>query len=198
MTVTSPSTAPYSSITSATCLCELRNDSSSCTAGIESGTNSASRVSAAQLDARALERHRQQIRGAHDAEHVVEAALADDELRVRVRGQELAQLVVGGIDVDPLDVRPRRHDRGHALIAELEHALDDVLFGGADGAGLGALADQRLDLVFGEVRLGVALDAEHPQHEVGRRRSAARRPDRRSRASNIIGRATHDAIVSGC
>ncbi len=45
VTVTSPSTAPYSSITSAVCLCDWRNDSSSCTAGIESGTNSASLVS---------------------------------------------------------------------------------------------------------------------------------------------------------
>ena len=67
-----------------------------------------------------------------------------------------------GVDVDPFDVGTRRHDRRDALIAELEHALDDVLFGGADRAGLRALADQRLDLVFGEVRLGLALDAEHP------------------------------------
>ena len=87
--------------------------------------------------------------------------MAHHELRVRVRGEELAQLLFGRVDVDPFDVGTRRHDRGDALIAELEDALDDVLFGGADRAGLRALADERLDLVFGEVRLGLALDAEH-------------------------------------
>ncbi len=59
----------------------------------------------------------------------VEPAVAHDELGVRVRGEELAQLFVGGVDVDPFDVGARRHDRRDALIAELEHALHDVLFG---------------------------------------------------------------------
>ncbi len=68
---------------------------------------------------------------------------------------------------------------------------------GADRAGLGALADERLDLVFGQVRLGLALDAEDAQHEVGRRGQHARRPVRRCATARIIGRATHDAIASG-
>ena len=66
------------------------------------------------------------------------------------------------VDVHPLDVDARRHDRRHALIAELKHALDDRLFGRLEHAGLRALADHRADLVFGQADLGVALEAERP------------------------------------
>ena len=103
--------------------------------------------------------------------------MAHHELRVGVRRQELAQLLFAGVDVDPLDVGTRRHDRRHALIAELEHALDDVLFGDADRAGFGALADERLDLVLGEVRFRLALDAKQPEHDVGGR---GQQPDDRA------------------
>ena len=37
---------------------------------------------------------------------------------------------------------------GDTLVAELEHPLDDRLFGGLEHAGLGALADDGADLVF--------------------------------------------------
>ena len=77
-----------------------------------------------------------------------------------VFAQELAQLLAERVHVDPLDVEARRHDRPDALIAHAEHPLHEALFVLFERAALGTLADHGANFVFGEMRLGVALDAE--------------------------------------
>ena len=111
--------------------------------------------------------------------------------------QELAQLLAGGVDVDPLDVEPRRHDRADPLVADAEHALHQALFV-SSSAPLSApwLITARISSsvrcgstwpLMPKTRSTRLVDAGEQGHE--------RPADARQRT--CIGMATHEAMVSG-
>ena len=113
----------------------------------------------------------------HDAERVAEIAAArHDQPRIRTIGdlaRDLARIVV---EVDPVDVRPRRHDRGDRAIRQRKHAVDHLLLDRVDDAGFGALGDREPDLFLGDAVLPPFGNAQERQ-QAGRR--AFEQPDER-------------------
>ena len=105
----------------------------------------------------------------HDAEHVVEAALADHEAAVPALADDPGDRVRPGPDVEPDQLAPGRHDRPHRAVREPQHALDHLLLVAVEDAGTRAFGDQHPHLLLGH-RLGrLELAAEQAQDEPARR-----------------------------
>ena len=109
------------------------------------------------------------------------SAARDDEPRVGAVG-DLAQDQLGVIvEIDPVDVRPRRHDRGDGAIRQRQHAVDHLLLDLIDHAGLGSGGDREFHLLFGDIARAPFGNAEHREQRAGR---VLKQPDERPRNRN--------------
>ncbi len=96
-----------------------------------------------------------QILGVENAQNVVSVALNDRDAGVLCLQQYLADLLIGVLQVEPLDLRPGCHGGIHSTaFVESQHALQHVLFGLFENAQFCALVNEHLDLLGGHVRDG--------------------------------------------
>ena len=103
----------------------------------------------------------------HHAEHLVAVVLIDRKMRVAA-GDDLAPVdLLGVVDVEENDLRPRRHDRGDGQLVEAEHALDHLLFGLVEDARLEALLNQDVHLLVRHGGFAATCEAEGLEQEVG-------------------------------
>ncbi len=90
--------------------------------------------------------------------------------------QYLADLLIGVLQVEPLDLRPGCHEGIHTAFVESQHALQHVLFGLFENAQFCALVNEHLDLLGGHVRNVRWFDAEKLESTFSR---DAQEPDQR-------------------
>lgn len=126
-----------------------------------------------EVERLALERGVEEVLGVEHAAEVIEVLAADGEDVLRVFADD-AQVVAQGVgQVEPEHLGARRHQGVGGLVAHVEDAVDHGLLGFLEGAVLGALLDEVLDLVFGDGVLDVRVDAEQQQDAIGRARQKA-------------------------
>lgn len=107
------------------------------------------------------------------SEQVFEVHYAGDRVEIPVGHRigveqvvfdDLFDLVVRGVDVQPHQFAAVRHDRPYVAVAEVEYAFHDVLFDFLDLAADGSFLDDRFDLVFGDFAFSQRIDSEQAQH----------------------------------
>lgn len=126
-----------------------------------------------EVEGLALERGVEEVFGVEHAAEVVEILAADGEDVLRMFADD-AQVVAQGVgQVEPEHLGARRHQGVGGLVAHVEDAVDHGLLGFLEGAVLGALFDEVLDLVLGDGVLDVRVDAEQQQDAIGRARQKA-------------------------
>ena len=95
---------------------------------------------------------------------------------MRARTDSVEDLRFGTVEIDPLDARPRRHDRSHRAVGEVENALDHVALDGMNYAQSGALRDEIVNIILGQGALEARAHVQQAQEEACR---PAKQPDQR-------------------
>ena len=134
----------------------------------------------------------QQVFGMNDAGDVIQTAAAHGETRIAALFDFCPHLIVGGVGIQPDDLRPRRHQRPRTSIAQAEDGFHHILFRFFENARLGPLLDQRFDFLFGNRRLLNIRFAKNVEHRVGR--YAEQMNDRRGDCRQC----PHGASHGGC
>jgi hypothetical protein len=130
----------------------------------------------ADVEGLAGQQGRQKLPRLNHADHVVGCALAHWKAGVRRFDQQLADRRFVVLGVDPVHVRPGRHEAAHGPVAEAQHARDHAALLLLDHARALGLADEHLDLFFGDGRGIVGLGAEEAEDQGG---GGIQQPDRR-------------------
>ena len=110
----------------------------------------------------------QQILGMHDAQHFVDAALAQQQTGMVARDDVFDGGVVGVVDVDPIDIGARRHDAADGVIGKVQHTFDHVALGLGEDAGLSTFGDHGLHFFFGHLILALAAKSDQGEDALGR------------------------------
>jgi hypothetical protein len=69
-------------------------------------------------------------------------------------------------EIDPVNVRARRHQPAYSAVAKPQHAGDHPVFSALEHAGALCFGNERLDLFLTDRALPVCLLSEQPQHHL--------------------------------
>ena len=117
----------------------------------------------------ALQRRAQQIDQTQHAQDMLESTPAHNDPGMLTFSDLGAYRRVAVLQIDGIDIHPRRHDCADSLIVKAQHVRDDRLLALMKDAGLGALSHQDLDLVVGNRWFTGAACTKQSQQNVARR-----------------------------
>ncbi len=101
--------------------------------------------------------------GPEDAEHIVETAVADGEVRVFRRREAAQVFLIGQARVQIDDFRTGQHDRGHVTVVEPENIAQHFALAADDGPGFRTLVDHGLYFLFRNRLLLIRVYPEETQ-----------------------------------
>jgi len=119
----------------------------------------------ADVDGFSVQEGSQEIAYLHHADQFVGAGFADRKPRMARGDQLLLYLGVGVVEIEPVDLGARRHERPRGPVAEAEHRRDHLLLVRLDHAGGLRFGDKRFDFLIGDRVLRLGRLPENPEYE---------------------------------
>ena len=163
---------------------------------VDSCTTSGARSARGQLAGLRVAEPLRELAGHHDAQQLVELAAADRVARVAAGAHRVPDRLAVVGRVEPDDVAARHHDAAHRAVRQAQDALDHLVLGGVEDAGVRAFRDHRADFLLADRRVvffGSPSSAhdelghvpQHPDQRRAQERERFHRP--RERRGDFLG-----------
>src|SRR5450756_1358720 len=90
-----------------------------------------------------------QILLAHNSDDLIDRPATDQKLSMWASADSAQDLLPMTVEVHPLHMRPRGHDRSDRAVGQVENALDHVALDGVNYTQSSALRDKVVNVIFG-------------------------------------------------